>query len=240
MLATAHAGTLAEALARRNVAEVLNGGALTYAFPLGGAPGTVRAVYRREPRTGEWKHRRESMKCLRFRSAARWNGRTCDGARRYAGRSAGASECRGGSERRHADLRVPARRRAGNGSRGVSKASADGRVEAGNRRERMKRGRLCFYSATPRNGRACDGARRYAGRSAGASECRGGIERRCADLRVPARRRAGNSSRGVPKGTTDGRVEASTREYEVLAFLLGDTPERPCSRRRMPVRWPKP
>ena len=55
MLATAHAGTLAEALARRNVAEVLNGGALIYAFPLGGAPGTVRAVYRREPRSGEWK-----------------------------------------------------------------------------------------------------------------------------------------------------------------------------------------
>ena len=56
MLATAHAGTLAEALARRNVAEVLNGGALTYAFLLlGGAPGTVRAVYRREPRSGEWK-----------------------------------------------------------------------------------------------------------------------------------------------------------------------------------------
>ena len=66
---------LAEALARRNVAEVLNGGALTYAFPLGGAPGTVRAVYRREPRSGEWKHRRESMKCLRFRSAARWRRR---------------------------------------------------------------------------------------------------------------------------------------------------------------------
>ena len=55
MLATAHAGTLAEALARRNVAEVLNGGALTFAFLLGGAPGTVRAVYRREPRTDEWK-----------------------------------------------------------------------------------------------------------------------------------------------------------------------------------------
>ena len=55
VLATAYAGTLAEALARWHVAEVLNGGALTYAFPLGGAPGTVRAVYRREPRTGEWK-----------------------------------------------------------------------------------------------------------------------------------------------------------------------------------------
>ena len=120
-------------------------------------------------------------------------------------------ECRGGIERRRADLRVPARRRAGNGSRGVSKASADGRVEAGNRRERMKRGDLRFYSATLRNGRACDGARRYAGRSAGASECRGGIERRRAELRVPARRRAGNSSRGVPKGTTDGRVEAGNR-----------------------------
>ena len=25
------------------------------AFPFGGAPGTVRAVYRREPRSGEWK-----------------------------------------------------------------------------------------------------------------------------------------------------------------------------------------
>ena len=208
-------------------------------FPLGGAPGTVRAVYRREPRTGEWKHRRESMKYLRFCSATLRNGRACDGARRYADRSAGASECRGGIERRCADLRVSARRRAGNSSRGVSKASADGRVEAGNRRERMKRGRLCFYSATPRNGRACDGARRYAGRSAGASECRGGIERRCADLRVPARRRAGNSSRGVPKGTTDGRVEASTREYEVLAFPLGGALERPYLRRRTPVRWPK-
>ena len=55
MLATAYAGTLAEALARRNVAEVLNGGALTYAFLLGGALGTVRAVYRRQVRTGEWK-----------------------------------------------------------------------------------------------------------------------------------------------------------------------------------------
>ena len=55
VLATAYAGTLAEALARRNVAEVLNGGALTYAFLLGGTPGTVRAVYRRQARTGEWK-----------------------------------------------------------------------------------------------------------------------------------------------------------------------------------------
>ncbi len=55
MLATAYAGMLAEALARWHVAEVLNGGALTYAFLLGGAPGTVRAVYRREPRSGEWK-----------------------------------------------------------------------------------------------------------------------------------------------------------------------------------------
>ena len=174
------------------------------AFPFGGTPGTVRAVYRREPRTGEWKHRRESMKCLRFRSAARWNGRTCDGVRRYAGRSAGALARRGGIERRRADLRVPARRRAGNGSRGVPKGTADGRVEAGNRRERMKRGRLCFYSATLRNGRACDGARQYAGRSAGALARRGGIERRRADLRVPARRRAGNSSRGVPKRTADG------------------------------------
>ena len=131
------------------------------AFLLGGAPGTVRAVYRREPRTGEWKHRRESMKCLRFRSAARWNGRTCDGVRRYAGRSAGAL------------------------------------------------------------------ARR------------GGIERRRADLRVPARRRTGNGSRGVPKGTMDGRVEASTREYEVLAFPLGGALERPYLRRRTAVRWPK-
>ena len=55
MLATAYAGMLAEALARWHVAEVLNGGALTYAFLLGGAPGTVRAVYRRQARTGEWK-----------------------------------------------------------------------------------------------------------------------------------------------------------------------------------------
>ena len=55
VLATAHAGTLAEALARWHVAEVLNGGALTYAFPFGGTPGTVRAVYRRQARTGEWK-----------------------------------------------------------------------------------------------------------------------------------------------------------------------------------------
>ena len=151
-------------------------------FLLGGAPGTVRAVYRREPRTGEWKHRRESMKYLRFRSAARWNGRTCDGVRRYAGRSAGASECRGGVERRCADLRVPARRRAGNSSRGVPKGTTDGRVEAGNRRECMKRGRLRFYSATLRNGRACDGVRRYAGRSAGALARRGGIERRRAGV----------------------------------------------------------
>lgn len=55
VLATAHAGTLTEALARQSVAEVLNGGALAYAFLLGGAPGTVRAVYRREARTGEWR-----------------------------------------------------------------------------------------------------------------------------------------------------------------------------------------
>ena len=55
MLVTAHAGMLAEALARWHVAEVLKGGALTYAFLLGGAPGTVRAVYRRQARTGEWK-----------------------------------------------------------------------------------------------------------------------------------------------------------------------------------------
>ena len=55
MLATAYAGMLAEALARWHVAEVLKGGALTYAFLLGGAPGTVRAVYRRQARTDEWK-----------------------------------------------------------------------------------------------------------------------------------------------------------------------------------------
>ena len=55
VITTAHAGTLTEALARQSVAEVLNGGALTYAFLLGGAPGTVRAVYRREAQTGEWK-----------------------------------------------------------------------------------------------------------------------------------------------------------------------------------------
>ncbi len=55
VLATAHAGTLSEALARQNVARVLTSGALTLAFVLGGAPGTVRAVYRREERTGEWK-----------------------------------------------------------------------------------------------------------------------------------------------------------------------------------------
>ncbi len=33
----------------------LFGGALTYAFLLDGALGTVCAVYRREMRTGEWK-----------------------------------------------------------------------------------------------------------------------------------------------------------------------------------------
>ena len=99
MLATAHAGTLAEALTRRNVAEVLNGGALTYALQLGGSPGTVRAVYLREPRTGEWKHRRESMKCLRFRSAARWErfARCIEGKR---GRASGSRKPTGAYEAR--------------------------------------------------------------------------------------------------------------------------------------------
>ena len=55
VLATAHAGTLAEARMRRNVAEVLNGGALLFAFLLGSAPGAVRAVYRRDVHTGEWR-----------------------------------------------------------------------------------------------------------------------------------------------------------------------------------------
>ena len=44
VLAAAHAGMLAETWMRRNVAEVLNGGALSFAFLLGGAPGAVRVV----------------------------------------------------------------------------------------------------------------------------------------------------------------------------------------------------
>lgn len=65
VLTTAHAGTLTEALTRRNVAEVLNGGALTFAFVLGGAPGTVRAVYRREARTGEWREETRAREEIR-------------------------------------------------------------------------------------------------------------------------------------------------------------------------------